>query len=275
MFNELEDVLKKLLIRELPVKNGDVNIEFDQPKREWSARLSRPTIDLFLYDLRENNTLRQPEWQVEKKNGTAIKKLSPIRLNLNYMITAWASEPEDEHNLLYRTLLVLFRHPELPEDLMPDSWKNQSLSIPIRVAEHDVFRNAADYWGVLDNELRPSIACTITLALDPYAEFSGPIVRSRELRFGQAAGLPKVGALAPGGDQFWMVGGRIHSPKPVEDLKIFLVERGLTVQASPEGNFVIGNLETGDYNLEITGTGIKPSRQRIKVPSEKYDVEVN
>jgi hypothetical protein len=275
MFNEIEDVLRKLLIRELPVKNGDVSIEFDQPKREWSARLNRPTLNLFLYDLRENNFLRQPEWQVEKKNGVAVKKLSPIRLNLNYMITAWASEPEDEHNLLYRTLLVLFRYPDLPEDLLPETLKNQSLPIPMRVAEHDAFRNAADFWGVLDNELRPSIACTITLALNPYAEFSGPLVRSRDLRLGQSAGLPKAQALLPGGDQFWMVGGQIHSPKPVEGLKIFLVERGLTVQPSPEGRFVIGNLETGEYNLEITGAGIQPRRHKIKVPSGEYDLEVN
>ena len=272
MLNELEEALRKLLVRELPVKNGDVNIEFNQPKRDWSSRLNRPTLNLFLYDLRENNVLRQPEWQVEKKNGTAVKKRTPVRLDLNYMITAWAQEPEDEKNLLYRTLLVLFRHADLPEDLLPDALKSQPVPIPLRVAEHEAFRSPADYWGVLDNELRPSIACTLTIALNPYAEISSPLVRSRDLRFSQA--LPPAWTLAPGGDQFWMVGGTVRSTRPLQDLKVFLVERGLTVDASPEGQFVLGHLQTGEYNLEVSGAGLKPSRHKIKVPSEEYDVEV-
>ncbi len=274
MFNDIEEVLRKLLIRELPVKNGEVNIEFNQPKREWSSRLNRPTLNLFLYDLRENNVLRQPEWQVERKNGTAVKKRTPFRLDLNYVITAWAQEPEDEHNLLYRALLALLRHPELPDDLLPEALKDQPVPVPLRVAEHDAFRNAADTWGVLDNELRPCIACSLTVALNPYAEISGPLVHSRALRFGQAAGLPKEQRMAAAGDEFWMVGGKVLSAKPVQDLKVLLVERGLIVQAGPEGQFVFGNLKTGEYNLEVTGEGIKPSRRKIKVPSEEYDVEV-
>jgi hypothetical protein len=274
MFNDVEDVLRRLLIKELPIKNGDINIEFHQPKREWSSRLNRPTLNLFLYDLRENNVLRQPEWKLEKKNGSAVKKRSPVRLDLNYMITAWATEPEDEHNLLYRALLVLFRHPELPEDLLTESLKSQPVPIPLRVAEHEAFRSAADYWGVLDNELRPAIACSLTLALDPYTEVSGPLVFSRDLRFGQSAGLPRERTLASGGDQFWMVGGRVRSPRPVQDLKVLLVERGLAVQAGAQGEFVLGNLATGEYNLEVTGEGIQTTRRKIKVPSKEYDVEV-
>ena len=43
MFHDLDEVLRQLLIEEIPIKNGEVDIEFDQPSREWSARLSRPT----------------------------------------------------------------------------------------------------------------------------------------------------------------------------------------------------------------------------------------
>jgi len=65
MIDELDEVLRKFLIREVPIKNGDVDIKFDMPKREWSARLNRPTLNLFLYDIRENAKLRQaqPMWR--------------------------------------------------------------------------------------------------------------------------------------------------------------------------------------------------------------------
>ena len=100
MIDDLDEVLRQLLIRELPIKNGEIDIAFDQPKREWSARLSRPTLNLFLHDLNENKKLRQaqPMWEVEiGNNGQAVKRRKPVRLDLHYMITAWANEPEDEH----------------------------------------------------------------------------------------------------------------------------------------------------------------------------------
>jgi hypothetical protein len=101
MIDDLDEVLRQLLIREIPIKNGEVDIAFDQPSREWSAKLSRPTLNLFLYDARENQKLRQtqPMWEVERQqNNTAVRHRRPARLDLHYMITAWAADPEDGPN---------------------------------------------------------------------------------------------------------------------------------------------------------------------------------
>lgn len=269
MISDLEEVLRQLFIRELPVKNGEVNIEFHQPKREWSSRLSRPTLNVFLYDIHENSTLRQPEWQVERNNGKAVKRRTPVRIDLHYMITAWANEPEDEHRLLTRTLLALYRNPELAEDLLPESLRSQPVPIPVRVAEHDALRNAADIWGVLDNELRPAVACTVTLALNPYQPVTGPLVRTRDLRFVLAQGEPGEG------DQFWMVGGIIQSQRPLEDLRLTLVERGLPVPVKEGGQFIIHNLEAGEYTLEVSAKGRKPAHHKLIVPSEEYIVNID
>src|SRR5262245_3184174 len=124
MIDDLDEALRQLLIRELPVKNGEIDITFDQPKREWSARLSRPTLNLFLYDLAENKKLRQtqPLWDIEHdNNGVARQRRKPVRMDLRYMITTWAAEPEDEHRLLTRILMALFRHPHLPAEVLPES----------------------------------------------------------------------------------------------------------------------------------------------------------
>ena len=63
MFADLDETMRQILIEELPVKNGEIDIHFDQPTREWSAKLSKPTLNIFLYDVRENNQLRQHVWQ--------------------------------------------------------------------------------------------------------------------------------------------------------------------------------------------------------------------
>jgi hypothetical protein len=47
----LDETLRKLLMRELPVKNVEVDIQFHQPKRDWSAKFSRPTLNLLLLSI--------------------------------------------------------------------------------------------------------------------------------------------------------------------------------------------------------------------------------
>jgi hypothetical protein len=63
MIADLDETIRQLLIAELPIKNGEIDVSFDQPKREWSARLSKPAVNFFLYDMRENATLRQHQWE--------------------------------------------------------------------------------------------------------------------------------------------------------------------------------------------------------------------
>jgi hypothetical protein len=276
MINDLDEVLRTLLIEELPIKNGEVDISFDLPNREWSARLNRPTLNLFLYDLRENTTLRQPEWQIKRDgDGTAKKRRSPVRMDLHYIITAWAKEALDEHHLLTRTLMVLFRHPILPKHLLPEILQAQPVDIPVQVAQTDILRNIADIWSALENDLRPAIACSITLALNPYQTFEGPLVHTRELRWLQADKLPtpypeEDTYLA---DEIWMVGGVVQSAEPLADAHVTLQERGLRVPVKEEGLFIIGNLEPGTYTLLLEAEGRKTSQHPIEVPSEDYVIQ--
>jgi hypothetical protein len=45
MIDDLDEALRKLLLRELPVKNGEVETAFEQSRREWSAWFGRPTLN--------------------------------------------------------------------------------------------------------------------------------------------------------------------------------------------------------------------------------------
>src|SRR5688500_5321289 len=181
MIEDLDETIRQLLMSEIPIRNGEVEISFDQPKREWSTRLSKPTLNLFLYDVRENNTLRQHQWDRLPGNGSDGKtqlKRTPFRIDCTYMLTTWASVPDDEHRLLTRSLLALFRFPILPEDRLVGGLRNPLFDIQARLASHDRLTNPAEVWASLDNEMRTSISYVITLALDPWKEITTPIVRS-------------------------------------------------------------------------------------------------
>jgi hypothetical protein len=299
MLDDLDEVLRQLLVRELPIKNSEVEIKFDQPRREWSARLSRPTLNLFLHDIRENQKLRQaqPAWELQHNaNGTVTQRRKPVRVDLHYMMTAWAAEAEDEHRLLGRALMALFRFPNLPDELLPESLKQQPVAIPFMVAQYDELRNPTDIWNVLDNEMRPAIALIVTLAIDPYLPTVTPLVRTRELRIGPAPVPRPKGVrqldqrVEP--DRFWTIGGTLHSTRPLEmeTVRLTLVERGLDVRVQPDGRFAIGKLEAGEYTLEVFAAspaeyrpqggggqareGQQPRRFSITVPAADYDLEV-
>jgi hypothetical protein len=53
-----DDVLRRLLTQQMPADMGQVAFNFDQPTRETSAPWGGPTLNLFLYDLRENAKMR-------------------------------------------------------------------------------------------------------------------------------------------------------------------------------------------------------------------------
>src|SRR3954462_918477 len=69
---DLDEALRSLLRRELARHSmGGVEIAFEAPTREGAAALSSPTVNLFLYDIRENTEHREASWRTEQENGRA------------------------------------------------------------------------------------------------------------------------------------------------------------------------------------------------------------
>ena len=287
MIADLDETIRKLLQQELPIKNGEIEIKFDQPKREWSARLNRPTVNFFLYDLRENPVLRQHGMEQISGNGNgridhqlAHLKRTPFRVDCFYMLTTWASDPEDEHRLLSSALLALFRFPVLPADRLTGSLKMQPFEVPARLANHDRLTNPAEVWSSLDNEMRPSISYIITLALDPWAEITAPLVRTFTMRSGQAAGLPELPSLQEGTQRERVdLGGTVQSAKggsPLAGVQVAIKGTGLFATTDASGRFRLGSLLPGDYTIVAWPAEGKPTEKSITLPGDgrAYDIEL-
>lgn len=287
MIADLDETIRKLLQQELPIKNGEIEIKFDQPKREWSARLNRPTVNLFLYDLRENPVLRQHGWEQIAGNGNgrgdnqlAHLKRTPFRVDCFYMLTTWASDPEDEHRLLSSTLLALFRFPVLPADRLMGSLKKQPFEVPARLANHDRLTNPAEVWSSLDNEMRPSISYIITLALDPWAEITAPLVRTFTMRSGQAIGIPELPSLQTDTVLERVdLGGTVQSAKsgdPLSGIQVAIKGTGLFTTTDTSGRFRLGSLPPGEYILVAWPEEGRPLEKAITLPGDgrAYDLQL-
>ena len=282
MFADLDETLRLLLIEELPVKNGEIDIQFDQPVREWSARLSKPTINLFLYDVRENNRLRQHQWQqVSSANGSVAQKRTPMQVDCLYMLTTWGNDPADEHRLMTRAMMALFRFPILPEDRLVGTLQQPPFPIQAQLARHDRLTNPAEVWSALDNELRPSVNYLVNLALDPWEEVTGPAVRSFTLHTGQARNLPRYRVLDPEETRSRMafIGGTVRTGngEPQAGISVALKGTGYLAESAADGRFRLGGFPPGDYTLVAFPEKGRPKEKKIRVPhgeGEDFDLEV-
>jgi len=284
MLADLDESIKKLLVAEIPVKNGEIDIKFDQPKREWSAKLAKPTINFFLYDVRENVVLRQHQWETLKQNGSpyidvAHMKRTPFRVDCFYMITTWAAEPDDEHRLLSRVLMALFRNPLLEGTFLVGDMQDQAFDITGRVASHDKLTNPAEVWSALDNEMRPSISYLVTIAMDPWQEVTGPPVRTFTMRTGLAPD-PRQGTLEPGtrvaGEALYIGGYVLQKGKPQPGIQVAVKGTGFVDTTDADGRFRLGGLLEGKYTLVAWPESGKPIELNITVPNSKgtYDIEL-
>ncbi len=170
MLDDLDRTLRDLLIEEMPlvverIEPDGFDIEFDVPNREFTSRLTRPTLNLYLFNIQENRERGRGPWTMERSNGAGTTSRPPVRLDCSYMATAWSNEIEDEHRLLTGAARVFFRNPFLTEEMLQGSIPTD-LEIRTEVAQPAAMKDVIDLWSVLDNDLKPSIRITVTVPLE-------------------------------------------------------------------------------------------------------------
>lgn len=286
MIRDLDRTIKELLTDELPINNGEIDVQFDQPTREWSARLTRPTVNFFLYDVRENNVLRQHNWEKaplpsrRAAPGKVAQKRTPFRIDCFYMMTTWAAEPQDEHRLLSRSMLALLRHPILAQERLVGDMRNQPFKVQARLANHDRLTNPAEVWSSLDNELKPSISYVITVALDPWAPISGPAVRTLTLHTGQSEAPANNGTLiaVPAASHIVIGGAVTDGGEPVPNARVAIRGTGWISATDDDGHFKFAGVAPGEYTLVVwpptDGAPGEPLERSISVPQGEYDVSL-
>jgi hypothetical protein len=187
MIHDFDKTLEKMLIEHGKLSKNEVDISFELPNADWSSRLSRPTINCWCYDLRENVKLRNMEMNVNKRDRYAQLRLAPLRYSLTYLVTAWARRIEDEHQLLWRALGALARFTVLSPEQCEGTVREQPYDIPIMVGQvGETTGNIIDLWSVLESEMRLAFTVVVTLALDLERGFDAPLVFETRIGVGQS-----------------------------------------------------------------------------------------
>jgi Pvc16 N-terminal domain len=167
----------------LPAELAAAQIAFDRPGETFTP--GQTTVDLFLYDIRENLELRSAEPTIERVNGQAVRHPPPLRVACTYLVTAWPVGGSEltlqEHELLGQTLQVLARHPTISADLLQGGLKGQEPPLPLVTARSEGMKEPAEFWSALGGRLRPSLSVTVTIGLELTDAQKFPLVGTKKI----------------------------------------------------------------------------------------------
>ena len=267
MLADLDAALRRLLESELAEHGFDgARVSFEAPTNQWAAGLTAPTVDLFLYDLREASDEAAGTWTEHRGNGTARLERPALRLECSYAVTAWTRESEDEHRLLSQTLAVLLAHTRLPDGVLGDRLAEVTAAegpIMTRIGQPKSDRKA-EFWTAVGGRYRVSVDYVVTLAIVPGVTFErGPQVRTHTVR---VAGFERHRS-----------GGIVRSAdgSPVSGAWLVLPAVGAWASSGADGRFAFDGLPAGTHRCEGRAPDGAAGSGELVVPGGGLDLTLS
>lgn len=179
MIHEVDEGLRLLLV-DAGLQESGVDLVFDAPTKDWSARRNAPTVSVFLYGIREDATRRRTGTSEEYDDeGVVTGRRTPPRwFELTYLLTAWTNRPQDEHRLLSEVLRCLIRTDVLPARMLTGSLAALGMTVEMEAASAGSGDrpSTVDVWSALGGELKAAIDLRVWAPLGGEVVAAGPPV---------------------------------------------------------------------------------------------------
>jgi hypothetical protein len=271
MIQDLSKTLQTLLTQPgVPPPLNNALISFDRPDETFNP--AQTTVNLFLYDLRENLELRSNELSVDKSNSQSVTHKPPLRLSCSYLVTAWpsggVSTALQEQQLLSQALQVFGRFPEIPEGLLQGTLAAQDPPLPMVALHPDALKSLSEFWTSLGTKFRASVTVTATISVPMFDDVVDFLVTSTNTNTTASAnGLPESSL---------QIGGRVldQASRGVAGALVDLLDLGLRTQTEGDGRFVFSGVLAGTHSLRVVAVGFQPLTQSVTVPGLPEDYQV-
>jgi hypothetical protein len=196
VIQEVDDAIRSLIERDA-INGSGAELVFDAPTKDWAARRNAPTIDAYLYDIREDlDRRRAGKLELRDDAGHVTSRRSPNRyFKLSYLLTAWTQRPEDEHRLLSALLDCFVRYSRLPPEFLRGAMGDIGEPVLITIGRPPPEdRPFPDVWTALGGELKPSLDLVVTAPIvSGTVREAAPLVREPP-RLGLSRLAPPPGA---------------------------------------------------------------------------------
>ncbi len=180
MLDLLDETLEAFLHATVPLDARDVDVSFEAPDSDWSAKLTRPTVNLFLWDIRRSSERAKAGMETLERDGAIVRRLALPRIELRYLVTAWTSEHRDERALLSGLMRTILAHSHVPADFIADPLKE--LEAPALLMTRGG-EDHVDVFKTLQGQLKPGLNLVVHTAveIDAYTP-AGPPTEAFDLR---------------------------------------------------------------------------------------------
>lgn len=179
MLHLLDESLEAFLRAEVPLSQRQVDVSFEAPDDEWGARVSKPTVNLFLWDVRKNMEERESGMGlVEDEDGKKFRAPPKPRVDCRYLVTAWTTDVKDEHQLLGSLLTAFLTNHEIAPDYLQGAYAAVR-PIPTMKASLPNGDDNTDFWTALGGQIKPGLDLVVTATVDlaPAVEAGPPVER--------------------------------------------------------------------------------------------------
>lgn len=180
MLHLLDASLEQYLRGEVPLDDR-IDVSYEAPDNEWRARITRPTINLFVWDIRRNQQESQGGMDLVERGNEKFHRPTPPRIDFRYLITTWTSEVQDEHSLLGAVLVACLRTPLVPVAYLQGALAEITPVPRLQVARFDG-AESSEFWASMGGQLKASLDVIVTATVDASVLVeAGPPVRSVEI----------------------------------------------------------------------------------------------
>jgi hypothetical protein len=179
----IDESLEAFFRATVPLSATDIDVSFDAPDREWSAKLTRPTVNIFLWDIRRSISKARAGSRTVTRGGQVFYEAPPPFLELRYVVTAWTSDHGDERALLAGLIRSLLANGAISRDFLTDAFDELAVpTLTMAAAGEDHM----DVFKALEGQLKPGLNMVLSTEFDiGGGQLAGPPVGSIESTFGR------------------------------------------------------------------------------------------
>jgi hypothetical protein len=269
---DLDEALRSLLRRELKRHGFEgVEVAFDAPSKDWSGKLTTPTVDLFLYDLREASARAHNAPDEQRENGKAVVTPPSLQLELTYAVTAWTKAVEDEHRLLSQVLAILFSYRQLPLELLDGALDGGTVLARAETSVGRPREEKADFWTSVGGQYKASIDFVVHTQIASGATYvRGPEVRTQTVRTRMSDGPARTLT------EFHRIAGTVRDAdgQPVPDAWVAIPETGRWTATQRDGRFRFDRIPPGTHRVIARTAAGDEAAAALEVPGGGVDLEI-
>ncbi|MDA1002983.1 MAG: DUF4255 domain-containing protein [Chloroflexi bacterium] len=180
MLHLLDASIEAYLRGEVPLDDR-VDVDYDAPDSTWSAGITRPTVNVFAWDIRRNSTETTAGFDIVQRGNDRFHKAASPRIDFRYLITTWTQQSRDEHELLGAILVACLRLPAIPVQYLQGPLAEVDPPPRLQVARFDDTQSS-EFWSSMGGQLKAALDIIVSATVDTeLLRPAGPPVRSLRL----------------------------------------------------------------------------------------------